>query len=399
MLLRRSKLWLTIGAMVALGSMSAQAQVPDMQYFAPANPGTFGGGARANEGFFISGEYLRWSISKPDAASVGVAPPASRTVYYDTDVFREQTSTADNTWIGSRFTDGSRVEAGFMEDHQGLMFSGFFMSTYGRVQKLPNADMVFDDPEFGPPPFRRLLQGFVDDALTDIQNLPVTFTAPVVLDDNDNPLPTWGLVMDNVVKTWNTELNYVYRFHPTRHGTFWEIYLGVRYFEFNEEFNVDAFGGILADSFWYTRATNHVVGPQAGIRFFRTFDRWTFESTAKFFAGFNFQNYNQYGVLGSQLDPLAGPQEDVPLYMGPTSFTNSATEEEWSPSAELRVAIKYNVTRSMALSVGWTGMWMDGIGRASNAVVYRVPNMGITLDRNNQDLFINGVTAGVEFNR
>ena len=85
--------------------------------------------------------------------------------------------------------------------------------------------------------------------------------------------------------------------------------------------------------------------------------------------------------------------------MGPTAFTNSATEEEWSPAAELRVAIKYNVTRSMALSVGWTGMWMDGIGRASNAVLYRVPNMGITLDRNNQDLFINGVTAGVEFNR
>ncbi|MBC7337975.1 MAG: hypothetical protein H5U01_17120 [Clostridia bacterium] len=65
----------------------------------------------------------------------------------------------------------------------------------------------------------------------------------------------------------------------------------------------------------------------------------------------------------------------------------------------MRATIKYQVTSKINLSVGWTGLWMDGIARASNMILYRVPDMGITMEHNTQDLFINGVTAGVEFNR
>ncbi|MBC7352455.1 MAG: BBP7 family outer membrane beta-barrel protein, partial [Thermogutta sp.] len=272
--------------------------------------------------------------------------------------------------------------------------------------------------------------GYVDPALTDIQNLPVTFNAPFIEDlepdeggDPDTlPEPSWGVMMENLVKNWSTELNYVYRFHPTRRGTIWELFLGVRYFELNEDFNVwapysyvpydptldqnDPNGvgfptavGILADSYWFTKAENHVVGPQIGGRLFRSYNRWTFDVQARFFAGFNFQNIKQQGVLGSRLTPGLGAIEDVPLFMRATGFSHSATEEEWAPCAELRATIKYQVTSKINLSVGWTGLWMDGIARASNMILYRVPDMGITMEHNTQDLFINGVTAGVEFNR
>ncbi|HOA53501.1 MAG TPA: hypothetical protein PKI05_14705, partial [Thermogutta sp.] len=60
-----------VGVMLAVLATPALAQVKDMQCFAPAQVESFGGGRRANEGFFISGEYLRWSISKPDVTTVG----------------------------------------------------------------------------------------------------------------------------------------------------------------------------------------------------------------------------------------------------------------------------------------------------------------------------------------
>jgi len=418
-----------VGVMLAVLATPALAQVKDMQCFAPAQVESFGGGRRANEGFFISGEYLRWSISKPDVTTVGY-PGLTREVYYDTGISRIQTNTLDTSFIGSKFTDGSRVDLGYIEGHEGWLFSGTFLSTLGRTYGVASADIVFDDPEFGPRPTYRLLQGYVDDALTDIQNLPVTFTAPYIEDlepdeggDPDTlPEPSWGVMMENLVKHWSTELNYIYRFHPTRRGTTWELFLGVRYFELNEDFNVwapysyvpydptadendpDGVGfptrvGILADSYWFTKAENHVVGPQIGGRFFRSYNRWTFDVQARFFAGFNFQNIKQHGVLGSRLNPSADPIEDVPLFMGPTGFSHSASEEEWAPCAELRAGIKYQLTSKLSLSVGWTGLWMDNVARASNMILYRVPDMGITMDHNTQDLFINGVTAGVEFNR
>lgn len=438
---------MVLGVWVLVFATPALAQVKDMQYFAPAQIDTFGGGRRANEGFFISGEYLRWSISKPDVTSIG--DPGTRRVFAGFNangdaILRDQRSTLDNSFIGAKFSDGSRVDLGYIEGHEGWLFSYTYLSTLGRTHGVASADIVFEDPEFGgasgypipvpgPAEGYRHLQGYVDDALTNIQNLPVTFTAPYIEDveadeggDPDSlPEPSWGVMMENLTEHWSTELNYIHRCHPTRHGTTWEFFFGVRYFELDEDFNVwapysyapydptleenDPNGvgfptrvGILADSYWFTTAENHVVGPQIGAHFFRSYNRWTFDVQARFFAGFNFQNLKQHGVLGSRLNsmtPDATAIVGVPLFMGPTGFSHSESEEEWSPCAELRAGIKYQVTSKIALNVGWTGLWMDGIARASNVIEYRVPDMGISKAHNTEDLFLNGVTAGVEFNR
>lgn len=430
-----------VGVMLAVLATPALAQVKDMQCFAPAQVESFGGGRRANEGFFISGEYLRWSISKPDVTSIGLPSTNDtddtgdkRQVFAGFDdngdpVMGEQRSTLDNSFIGAKFSDGSRVDLGYIEGHQGWLFSYTYLSTLGRTHGVASADIVFADKEFGDPP-HYYLEGYVDDALTTIRNLPVRFTAPYIEDieadeggDPDSlPEPSWGVMMENLTEHWSTELNYIYRCHPTRRGTTWELFLGVRYFELNEDFNVwapysyapydptleqnDPNGvgfptrvGILADSYWFTTAENHVVGPQIGAHFFRSYNRWTFDVQARFFAGFNFQNLKQHGVLGSRLNSAAAPIAGVPIFMGPTGFSHSENEQEWSPCAELRAGIKYQVTSKIALNVGWTGLWMDGIARASNVIDYRVPDMGISMAHNTQDLFINGVTAGVEFNR
>ncbi|GAB6165289.1 hypothetical protein JCM19992_12890 [Thermostilla marina] len=397
MSLQRIPTWLVAGLMALLVGSPAVAQVQDMQFFNPAEVSQYGGGVRPHEGYFLNLEYLHWSIGRPDTTPIGF-PGATRTVYYDTDVFAVQSNTHDNGWIGTPWSDGDRVEFGYIEGHHGWLFSNTFLGTAGSNHNARQMDVVFSDPPYGPSPGSQLLQGYVDSALTDIQNLPVSFTAPVITDDDDNPLPSWGARMENLIQTWSLELNYTYRFHPTHHGSIWELYMGVRYFEFNEEFNVRAFGGTLADSEWFSDVDNHIVGPQLGGRIFRTYNRWTFETQGRFFAGWNAQSVNLDGILGSQLDPSAGPVEDMPLAMGPTAFSHTEHVQEWSPGVELRFNLKYQLTEKMAISVGWTGFWIDGIARASNVIYYDVPDMGITMDRNRQDVFMNGVNVAVEFN-
>ena len=58
----------------------------------------------------------------------------------------------------------------------------------------------------------------------------------------------------------------------------------------------------------------------------------------------------------------------------------------------------YQFTRAIALKVGWTAFYAAGIGRASNLVNYRFPDMGI-LSANRTNFFSHGVNFGVEINR
>jgi hypothetical protein len=236
------------------------------------------------------------------------------------------------------------------------------------------------------------------------------------------------------------ETSYIYRSHAGSHGGIFELFLGARYLQLYDRFTVDATGdkfvralpegeggggddeeaalgipvgpnSILADSFWYANAQNHIIGPQIGMHWFRQTNRWTWESEARFFAGFNIQDLEQGGTLGSKLNdpwttegdgttPIHYPYQ--PLFMQRVSFNHSDTEHEFSPGVEFRLGLKYQLTRAAALKVGWSGLWVDGIARGADLVSYKLTEtqfMGIDLKDNRQDVFMHGVTFGIDFNR
>jgi hypothetical protein len=174
-------------------------------------------------------------------------------------------------------------------------------------------------------------------------------------------------------------------------------------------------GNILADSNWFTSAENHIVAPQLGVHYAIKSGRWSLTSDGKFFAGFNRQNIDQHGTLGSHLaDPWPGelgPSAPIvvpltvpfiPLTMQPTSFTHGANIDEWSPGIELRVDLKYQVTRAVSLKFGWSALWLDGIARSSNMIDYSLSTssiMGIEQAHNRQDILVQGAVFGIEVNR
>ena len=53
----------------------------------------------------------------------------------------------------------------------------------------------------------------------------------------------------------------------------------------------------------------------------------------------------------------------------------------------------------MQLNAGWTGMILGNIARPSYMVDYTLPYMGILENNNKQEVFMHGLTLGVQVNR
>ena len=89
--------------------------------------------------------------------------------------------------------------------------------------------MVFNDPAFGPngaASAARQREQRRDDHAT-------PFTPPVF---RDLPVTFNNVLVEKRVDTWGVEANYLHRFMTSHTGGTFEMFLGARYFEFNDNF-------------------------------------------------------------------------------------------------------------------------------------------------------------------
>jgi hypothetical protein len=241
--------------------------------------------------------------------------------------------------------------------------------------------------------------------------LPVLFNTVNVLDS---------------VKFWGIEANRLLRASDyDRFGGLWELFSGIRYFSFQENFQIDAKGGILADSFWNTTSYNRIVGPQIGVRWSKQRERLKFSLEGRGMAGANFMTGRQDGYLGTKLsqliplfttytDPTTTPPTTVnlgtgggpnnlrvnqPLMLSPTSFNSAINWVDFSPVAEVRAKMSYQLFRSVSFNIGYTGIWVGNVARAPDMMNWTLPNFGVVRDTTHQSFFVNGLTVGVEVNR
>jgi len=441
----RTYLPLVVGLLALLMGAPAVAQdLRDLQLFAPADVTPYGNGPQAPQGFFFQYDYLRWAISSPDVTSVG-HPGLTRTVFHTRSDVEIQSNSVDTGDLSAEYVNGERFEFGHIVGHWGWTASIFNLHNQSQRFWDSNVDIVFDDIAFGPGGFS-YLEGWVADMIGYDGDPQYVFSATPV----DLPVTFDALMVTNKTKLWNAELMGIYRLHATHHGGNIEIFGGVRYLQIDDQFNVDArgedteepadipansrfeydlgedgtgeletpiaTGNVFADSYWNTRVMNRIVGPQVGARWSRIFGRWTLSTEGRFFAGFNSQSIRQSGVIGTSLDagvpffqdatatppPTAEQYPYVPLLRQPLGFNHSAHLNEFSPGAELRAELKFQLTRAVFVKAGWTGTWMAGIARASNIVDYTISErsiLGIDAGANREDLFVQGVNIGVTVNR
>ena len=157
-------------------------------------------------------------------------------------------------------------------------------------------------------------------------------------------------------------------------------------------------GSPLQTGAWESYTTNNMVGPEFAILMESQKGRWTFTSQLKFTPAFNWQNSlfrganfpeslgadyirstfqtaNTSSNQGFNDTPVTvtGPPLFLQLYgVGQSNTTNSAEHEfVFSPIGEWRFSTQFRVSQAISLNLGYTGMWMAGITRASSNTGYR----------------------------
>jgi len=371
-----------------------------MQIFAPAEPSHYGGGVRANQGFFFVYDGLYWAMSPPQRATFGIDTAIfgnnQRNVWWGDPNDRgtsTQGSTLDTSFLQTGFMMGQRIEFGQMWEHAGWLFSYFQVHWLGQVHGARGVQAYFGDEEWGAAHLTHL-EG--NSGITGPVNLGVWFQDVSLVD---------------AYRPWGTEFNFLVRTHPRERGGMWEWFFGARYLEFDEQFDVLASGpdpsttgvnSILTRTQIHTFAKNHLFGPQLGLRWFITNDRWQFSATGKFLAGWNSQNVFEDGVLATDLVDSFPRSNNSPYALQMTNFSYVAHMSEFSPVVELRLEGQFQLTKNIYFHAGWNGMYIGNLARPPRMIDYTLRKtsvMGILTGNNNDLAFFDGFSIGIEINR
>jgi hypothetical protein len=406
------------------------------------------------QGWFFNYERVVMWINPPKKTTIG--KEGLTALVADGSGFRVQENGLDTGFLDSDHAWGNRYEFGYVEGDDGWLCSILDgqpqdqntdrQSYQSELRLRQDIDVVFEDPPFGPYGWHSL-DGFinrsrlttVDDDLNNngffgrffdgngdgvinpadpadqLSPFPIeNYSLPPYYDLDDLfrlPVLFSTMKIRNKAYMESVELMRTHILPPLHNGGRMEVMYGVKFFKFRDRFNVFATGGILADSFWNQLADNNVVGPEIGLRWYRGKGRWEFSGEGRGLLGFNFQTLKQQGRLGSLvgLGRLAqSPAIDgnttnrpsnTPAFFDPIGFDHAFSTSVFAPGAEVRFIVSYNLTADVALRAGYTGMYNYGIARASNTILYRMPNMGITTDNVRQSLWVNMFTFGFEWNR
>ena len=389
-------------------------------------------------------------------------PPWDVTYYYYTSY--TQTSALSTAALQAPFTVGNRYQFGWMGAEHG--WSGEVFSMQSQVQTFTASDvsMTFHDennrlravsPDVDPPGvyFAYMMTVFSPTG-TQAINYP-HYSVPNYQVNTATGLPMGYRLLElpinfaqvtvqNKTDLWGTEMMYVRRFEPSERWGAFELMFGARYTEFNESFNVrtnnayDVYGtptetlsdlargdATLANSAWYTEASNHIIGPQLAGHWSKQWGRLRFSAQGRFCAGLNQQDIHQESVMGTLLTQYSTTNSSsttttVSFTNNSISQTTSATDPslwnvpygysgthttrdvhmvEFTPVVDLRLDLNYQVTRAIYAKVGWTGMWMDHIARPSGMINYDIDGMGIMETKNWQSVLVNGFNIGIMVNR
>jgi hypothetical protein len=194
-----------------------------------------------------------------------------------------------------------------------------------------------------------------------------------------------------IMKTFSLDNRHEYVKEQNAHT---EIGAGVRFLRIRDEFGFSGTSDLLTGTnFLETHVDNLIVGPQIHARYEKQLHRFNVGVDGRFVFGYNVQNLSQAGTFGGNL--LVGGLNQ-PAVLQPTSFTYGKQANSFSPMAELRLDLSYQLTGSMALKLGYTAMYIDNVTRAASVTRWRLPDGGFT-ETSAQNILLNGADAGVEF--
>lgn len=375
----------------------------------------------------------------------------------------EQFSTLDTSFASSAdFSSGGRFEFGRMNDDRGWLFSGFgWGSTQNLIASdvsinFENSPLGFLD-NWGTDPVTgtRILSpdGYDDDidgdhvygrsgrdrgiatlisgvttlypdgstdpgdppnitvvGRLDGQPDPEAAVVPVGVDYDDAvPLPTQfaEISLQNRIDLYSVEATRLWQVYLGPRGGVWELFLGPRFLNIYDQFSLKAIastgtvnniaiGG--PNTYFDTDAQNFLFGGQFGGRWSRQRGRWQLGVESRCLLAANYQHVTQQGQIGEIGTGANGLAHPVSVQV-PISFSHRANQTEFSPAAEMRLNLKYQLFRSMYFQAGYTALFAQNVARGARMTHYSMPNMGILTNENNSTFFAHGLNLGLIINR
>ncbi|HZZ70699.1 MAG TPA: BBP7 family outer membrane beta-barrel protein [Pirellulales bacterium] len=340
----------------------------DGQPFAPAELSTYGNGPSLNYGVFFQYDALFWNFSRPRITQVGF-PGVGTATAGGLALSNSDTNTNDTSFINPNFRNGNRYELGYIQDNGwGWELSYAETSPAWSNATYQNPTILFADPG------------------------AIVLNAPGILAYTFGE----GVNFSNSDKLTSIELMRTVRSDPDDFGSYGEFMFGARYFELDDIFRISdqiQFDNTFGDGFDVsTQVKNQLVGPQVGFKWKNVREKWTFGVEARGMIAANLEDTRQ-SVRVVLTDPLLG------VKILDNSLQNGRHDTELAELGELRVESSYELTKAVKVHIEYTAMGVNGISRASERVIYALPNMGINGSNRNEAMFINGVSFGVEINR
>jgi hypothetical protein len=396
----------------------------DFQLFAPPDLQEYAIRQDPREGIFFTYDRTYWAFTPPQSRPIlndffiPVQPlspfavaqlnnnliqsgyPGSGLYVFGADPLRLDLNT---NWMRTGLTWGNRFEGGWIYDDFGMLFNYYGSGPQSQTFETTNSFAVNS-------PTTTFTQTVAGGAATigGIANVLVVSTIT-----SESPPPD-HVITQNLQQRNTTEL--------TSAGFAWAVRrnlsaagsgqvntarftFGPRYLQVADRYSIDytsnqqgfdettgpegditplQFGG------WDTSSYNNIVGPEIGFNYMLERGRWSIETDLRFTAGMNWQNTLYRGsnfpaALGadyfrstytfantvaqgsSAANPVAAPPLFVQIYgVGQTNATNGVEHNfVFAPLGEWRLKGRYRVSKAVSLNVGYTGMWLGGITRAS----------------------------------
>lgn len=373
----------------------------------------------SNTGCFASLEALLFFVSKPAVATFG--DEASERIVSVNGVTYNFENSLDSSWLSNDGAWGQRLDFGNVNQDCGW-FVSLWNVKQAQTYSTPGVAFVPSDPN-------GLMSGFVDsngdsiDDDLDADNVygrsgqdlgtfdagpPPNFIAPfdgtpdvgAPVDSGD--MVTWLQTFNNVVSSnkltlINVELNRIYRVAGHSWAKEIDYYYGLRYLQVKDIYNVTANGNFLDQSVWNAESDNNLIGPQLGLRWSRRNRAVGFSVDGRFFAAYNRQDNDLRGYTASNFAAAGAANGPAALTRG--SFIDGFENDAFSPTGELRADMILKMSRSWAFKVGYTGLVVGDISRASPKIVYALPRSSLVDVESDTTLISHGINFGLEYNR
>lgn len=373
----------------------------------------------SNSGYFASLEALLFFVNKPNVATFG-DEASERLVSVNSVVYNFENS-LDTSWMSNDGGWGQRLEFGNIKCDSGW-FASFWNIKQVQSYNVTGVNFAPSDPF-------SLMSGFYDgnnDGIDDDLNnnriygrsgqdlgtfdagppagfiLPFDGTPDVGAATDTNDMIVYLQTFSQVASTnkltmQNFELNRLLRLPGHNWNSELDYYYGVRYLKVRDEYNVTASGGFLDQSFWHAASDNNLIGPQIGARWSRRAKAIGFSVDGRFLAAYNQQDNDLRGGYASNLSTFGAA--NAPAALTRLSFIDGFGNDAFSAAGELRADMVLKMSRSWAFKVGYTGLIIDNISRASPKIVYALPASSLQDVDSNTTLLSHGINFGLEYNR